>query len=473
MSRGLISASSTVRGLVETSTNHGFFELGWIWVALGDHLILVSDTGAMKNSAQGHAASITTDVDNGQRRLMVRRSVLVSSLVTLAAGSSLALAIPSFASPRSFGAPTTLPEAAQTVVVATPSTTIATTTTVVTTTAVPAATATPATTTTSSTSTSTPVVHHEANPTTKSVAHATPRAIVTTVPAKKPTTKPARSATPQPTPTPIPTPTTAPTPAPKPSVAPTPSVRLTLGANIVPSPDFMVAGSGTYVNGVATYENPCITPQSTWPVFTNDPSCTNYILQAINNARAVEGVPAMRLPSNWFSLSPPQQLFVVADLERTDRGLPPYLGLNAALNAEAQHAAQTNSDPGIAAGFAIGSDAQGSPGMGGAWGGGFNVLASDYVWMYLDGWAGSRSATSNIACTSPGNAGCWAHREELLGTAPNFNPGVGLMATNAEMGTGFAVVAGHASLVDLIELPKGALPPMSFTWAANVVPFLN
>ena len=38
------------------------------------------------------------------------------------------------------------------------------------------------------------------------------------------------------------------------------------------------------------------------------------------------------------------------------------------------------------------------------------------------------------------------------------------------MGTGFAMVNGHASYVDLIEIPKGSLPPMSFTWANNVLP---
>jgi len=424
-------------------------------------LILVFDTGVMENSTQGHEVSFPTTDEGSQRRPMVRRSVLVSSLVTLVAGSTIAFALPSFAVSGSVGTTPSLPVQVRTVIATTQSTTIATTTTVVVTTAVPNA--------TTRTVVPTPAVHHQANSTETAVAHIAARVTATTGTTKKPTMVPAKSSVSDSTTAP----TVVPTPAPKAPTTPTPSVRLTLGANIVPSPDFMVAGSGAYVNGVATYQNPCITAQSTWPVFTNDPACTNYVLEAINNARALEGVRAMRLPSNWYSLSPQQQLFVVADLERTDRGLPPYLGLNAALNAAAQSAAQTNSDPGVAAGFAIGTDAQGSPGMGGAWGGGFNVLASDYVWMYLDGWAGSRSATSNVACTSPNNPGCWAHREELLGSAPNFNPGVGLMATNAEMGTGFAVVAGHASLVDLIELPSGALPPMNFTWAANVVPYLN
>jgi hypothetical protein len=210
-----------------------------------------------------------------------------------------------------------------------------------------------------------------------------------------------------------------------------------------------------------------------WPGYTNGVACTNYILQAINNARAIEGVRPMVLPSNWFGLSVPEQLFVVADLERTARGLPPYLGINAALSADAQHAAATNSDPAVALGFPIANDAQGSPGFGGAWSGGYAVLAADYIWMYDDAWGGSTAKTSNIACTSASAAGCWAHRDELLGSDPGYNQGVGLGCTNCEMGTGFAMVDGKASYADLIEVPKGSQPTMSFTWANDVLPNLT
>jgi hypothetical protein len=209
-----------------------------------------------------------------------------------------------------------------------------------------------------------------------------------------------------------------------------------------------------------------------WPGYTNGAACTNYILSAINNARAIEGVRPMVLPTNWFSLSVPEQLFVIADLERTARGLPPYLGINATLSANAQHAAASDADPSIAAGFPMANDAQGSAGFGGAWSGGFSVLAADYIWMYDDTWGGSVAKTSNIACTSAGAAGCWAHRDELLGSDPGYNQGVGLGCTTCEMGTGFAMVNGNASYADLIEIPKGSLPPMSFTWANNVLPNL-
>jgi hypothetical protein len=246
-------------------------------------------------------------------------------------------------------------------------------------------------------------------------------------------------------------------------------------ANIALSPNFLAPGRCTFVNGAWSCDNPCVVGTATalsWPGFSNGAACTNYILSAINNARAVEGIRPMVLPSNWYGLTTQQQLFVVTDLERSARGLPAYLGINAALSANAQRAAAAYTDPSIAAGFPIANDAQGSPGMGGAWSGGFNLLAADYIWMYADGWGGSASTTSNIVCTSARAPGCWAHRGELLGSDPGYNPGVGLGCTNCEVGTGFAMVNGRASYTVLIEIPQGALPPMSFTWANNVLPYL-
>ena len=267
------------------------------------------------------------------------------------------------------------------------------------------------------------------------------------------------------------------TPAPPAKKGPSAAARalmnsLNPASNIAPSPNFLSSGSCTKASGTWVCDNPCITSSLTWPTFTNAPACTNYVLAAINNARTVEGLGPMTLPSNWYSLTTGQQLFVVTNLERTARGLPPYLGINSALSAEAQHAAATNNDPGIAPGFAIGNNVQGTPGMGAAWSGGFSVLAADYIWMYDDGWAGSRAATSNVACTSPSAAGCWGHRDELLGYDPGYNYGVGLDATNVEVGVGFTIVGSSGSFVVLVELPKAAPPAMTFTWANNVVPYL-
>ncbi len=239
-------------------------------------------------------------------------------------------------------------------------------------------------------------------------------------------------------------------------------------SNVAPSPNFFSAGSCSSVNGVTQCANPCLTTQLAFPETNSSVACTNYLLQAINNARSSEGVTAMVLPSNWYSLTVPQQLFVVANLERTARGLPPYLGINASLTVNAQAAANSDRDPSIAKGFVDATDGGGYPAMGGAWSAGFNVLAADYTWMYEDGWGGSAATTSNTACTSATSIGCWAHRDELLGSDPAFNPGVGATSTTSEMGVGYAVVDGSGSFVDLVERPAHNPPAMTFTWAKEV-----
>ncbi|HVB73880.1 MAG TPA: CAP domain-containing protein [Ktedonobacteraceae bacterium] len=46
-------------------------------------------------------------------------------------------------------------------------------------------------------------------------------------------------------------------------------------------------------------------------------------IAAIDNAHAQEDLPPLRLPANYYRLEPPQQQFILLNLERTDRGLQP------------------------------------------------------------------------------------------------------------------------------------------------------
>jgi len=243
-------------------------------------------------------------------------------------------------------------------------------------------------------------------------------------------------------------------------------------SNVAPSPNYLSSGRCTGRPGAYTCTNPCVTSQLTWPADANTTGCTNLVLRAVTFARAAEGIAPMVLPSNWYALTTEQQLFVLADLERVNRGYPPYLGLNAALSANAESAATNSSDPSLATGFAVGNNAQGSPGFGGTWASSISAVAADYGWMYDDGWGGSAATTSNLTCTSATAPGCWGHRDELLGSDPGFNYGVGLQCTTCEMGTGYANVSGSGSYVDLVELPSGAPPAMTFTWAAEL-PFFS
>ena len=71
-------------------------------------------------------------------------------------------------------------------------------------------------------------------------------------------------------------------------------------------------------------------------------------------ARAHEGLGAMVLPSDFAALTPAEQLFVLTDIERVDRGLPPVVGMVAQLDTDAQNAAAANTDPDPVVGAARG-----------------------------------------------------------------------------------------------------------------------
>jgi hypothetical protein len=140
--------------------------------------------------------------------------------------------------------------------------------------------------------------------------------------------------------------------------------------------------------------------------------CRSAALAAINNAHTVEGIRPIRLPGNFWSLRVNRQLFVIANLERVSRGFPPVRGLTRQINGWAAAGAQRNEDP-SARGWRLSSGAR-IRAWGANWAADYNALTADYSWMYLDGWAGTLAATSNLACTSPTAAGCWGHRDNIL-----------------------------------------------------------
>jgi hypothetical protein len=230
--------------------------------------------------------------------------------------------------------------------------------------------------------------------------------------------------------------------------------------NIPLTPPFATTGPCTYSSTGFSCQNPCVTTKGKFPVYSNVPSCTSYVLRAVNYARSSENVAPMVLPSNWYHLTPLEQLFVVADLERIARGLPPYLGINAALSRVAQAGAVKRQDPKPPASLALKS-------WGSTWFTGFSTLETDYGWMYYDGWALSRAATWNTACTSATASGCWAHRDILLGQY------TGLGCRNCELGVGYSISHQSGSFTDLVAEFVGPAPPMTFTWARNVKPYLK
>ena len=151
-------------------------------------------------------------------------------------------------------------------------------------------------------------------------------------------------------------------------------------------------------------------------------ACNSIVLRAITHARKVLekfGGMSFSLPA-YERLTPDEQLFVTANLERTERGLPAAVVLTRSLDKVAQDGANADTDP------PLGEVPNPLPGgghwvsLGGNWAGGWdNPLGADYGWMYDDG---------------PG----WGHRDNILGK----------LATTSSCGGSrheVAMGAGHVS----------------------------
>ena len=164
------------------------------------------------------------------------------------------------------------------------------------------------------------------------------------------------------------------------------------------------AGWGTATNPPAnvtpspTYVGPCADWRTAAPTATC-PASLGYI----DALRAADGgVVPMTLPTSFATLTPSEQLFVVANLERVDRGVAPIKGVASALDTYAQGGADNDTDP---------SFPPYGAGGGSNWAGGTDILGSYSLWNYEDGPGGG-----NLDCTTPTDGGCWGHRDNILNT---------------------------------------------------------
>jgi hypothetical protein len=184
-------------------------------------------------------------------------------------------------------------------------------------------------------------------------------------------------------------------------------------------------------------------------------ACTNATIQATAAARAPEGLGAMVLPSNFSALTPGEQLFVLTDIERVDRGLPAVVGMVAALDTDAQNAAAANTDPtpsSVPPGSTVTSWASN-------WAEASGPLGSNYDWMYDDG-----PGSGDVDCTPSTPGSCWGHRDNILGfNAAKVAASHGVLV----MGAAQATVAGDSpwtSDAELLALVTGS-PAYTYTWA--------
>jgi hypothetical protein len=144
-------------------------------------------------------------------------------------------------------------------------------------------------------------------------------------------------------------------------------------------------------------------PNSCAPVGADSSTpCLRLTLQAIDTARGGEGLPPMELPANFAQLSVPEQLFVALNRERVDRGLTPFSGLSAALDAVAQKGAGSAQLPPRPGHEYASVDAE--------WIGAVdNGLDADFQWMYDDG------PNSGVPdCSDTQSSGCWGDRQIVL-----------------------------------------------------------
>jgi len=193
----------------------------------------------------------------------------------------------------------------------------------------------------------------------------------------------------------------------------------------------------------------------------NSYGCQVAAIAAIDQAHADEGIAPLSLPSNYYSLTPAEQLFVLVNEERVERGLVPAVGMVAGLSGDAMQGAQALTDPPLGST----SDYEGVPVYGvidANWAEDYSIAASVFDWMYADGWDGG--ATTNEACTSPGAAGCWGHRENILRNLQGGAVVMGTASTPASNASGMFV--SDAMVLGMVASASSV--SYTYTWAQAV-----
>jgi hypothetical protein len=197
------------------------------------------------------------------------------------------------------------------------------------------------------------------------------------------------------------------------------------------------------------------------PALTVSDACVQEALQAIDNARTVEGLGPMTFSLAAFDRLPTdEQLLVITDLERTVRRLPPMAALTSQLDSVVAAGATADTDPSLK-GWTL-SGGRGAVEWSSNWAGDLSGFGADYYWMYADG------SGVNIDCPTATAPGCWQHRSNLLMAQPTKSTCAGAGAPTLVMGASF-LGGGYESTPSIAEIyvgECGSLPSdVIFTWA--------
>ena len=180
--------------------------------------------------------------------------------------------------------------------------------------------------------------------------------------------------------------------------------------------------------------------------------CLQVTLDAIDRARTAEGVGPLSLPADFPQLSLSEQLFIVVDRERVDRGLAPFTELSADLTTQDARAAalgQLPPDPGVDYPNAY------TEYLGGV----INTLDADFEWLYDDG-----PGVGLAHCGRDGGSGCWTDRHTVLARYGGGGPlvmGVGVDPT----GDRSPGDVGGPALAATFAVGPPDPGPVLYTWA--------
>ncbi len=178
--------------------------------------------------------------------------------------------------------------------------------------------------------------------------------------------------------------------------------------------------------------------------------CINAVVWYLDKARSRVGLPPYALPANFPSLSPPQQVFILVDLDRVQYGLRPIPGLTSTLNHDALVSGVWRADdpyPRKTTGLNTWW-----PG----WAGAFDNAPMAYeAWVWSDG-----LGSSNPRCTPTDHSRCWGHRHSVLW---KYGP---VLAMGAAAGRDSRHHLGYAYL--FVGANAGYSPAYTYTWKQAV-----
>jgi len=191
--------------------------------------------------------------------------------------------------------------------------------------------------------------------------------------------------------------------------------------------------------------------------------CNTAIIAALNNARKI--LKMASLPSNFSltafdKLNNDEQIFTIANIERTARGLAPIAGITVQLNNLALTAANAQKDPsthlplsltGGGSAYDYGSNlAEGTA----------NGMGANYYWMYDDG-----LNSPNTECTTKNESSCWGHEDNIL-FRYNAVPGCSKGPVSIVMGAAEVTTGGTwpPVITEIFMSDCGAVPTLYFNW---------